>query len=309
MTLENTIRQIINNNAGLLASYSKAADGFGAPECQRPRGKFQTLVTPDQDILDPARRDMTPADLCPSCASSSSPLCSCLEAYIDYDYYTWRCVSGGGFGDVTEPPLKQLPGHCPSFESLGIRGQISNYQSFTDQPYGFVLFEYTFFIDSILGRNPAIGLGSTTGDQGPNILGPSNLTARPFYGPTSLADWQGIFDGTHPLSAFYYNQGIGGARSPGQKTLIKMMFDARCGISEQALNGACCTPENFGGFNCTAVNSQKECQGQFHPGKTCRDIGFNNCGTKDLTIRPDRIRTTELSKALVNALMKNKKIK
>lgn len=299
MTLENTIKKIINNNAGLLASYSKAADGSDTSPCPRPRGKFQVYY----NLLDFSQsRDMTPADLCPSCASSSSPLCSCLEAYIDFDYYTWYC-SAGGFGDVREPPLKQLPGHCPSFESLGVRGQISNYPGGWDNPNGFVLSEYTWFIDLILGRGPAIS--STTGDQGPNILGPSGLSSpRSFHGPTNLADWQGIFNGTHPLSDFYYNQGIGGVRTPGQKTLIKMLFDARCGISEQATTGACCIPEKLGGFHCEIASSEKECPGQFHPGETCQDIGFNNCGSKNKTIRPDR---TQLSKALVNALIKNKK--
>lgn len=59
----------------------------------------------------------------------------------------------------------------------------------------------------------------------------------------------------------------------GPTKYAKMLFD-NCGSA----GGACCTPEDFGGFNCSSVTNSDSCAGTFHPGKTCQDIGDNNCG-------------------------------
>lgn len=42
--------------------------------------------------------------------------------------------------------------------------------------------------------------------------------------------------------------------------------------------GACCEPQDFAGFTCRLVIGAASCNGQFHSGKTCEQIGGNNCG-------------------------------
>lgn len=42
--------------------------------------------------------------------------------------------------------------------------------------------------------------------------------------------------------------------------------------------GACCEPQDFAGFTCRLVIGASSCNGQFHSGKTCEQIGGNNCG-------------------------------
>jgi hypothetical protein len=59
--------------------------------------------------------------------------------------------------------------------------------------------------------------------------------------------------------------------------LVRQLYIRKCGfIVSQA--GACCTVVgDFGGFACTET-AGFGCEGTFYPGKSCQQIGGNNCG-------------------------------
>ena len=283
------------------------SDPNGPYDCDnRPLGRFRVPVVGEFPPNTPQRwidyystgfggggliigtRDARGSDACPSCQSSSHPVCECLDAYTQYDYYSYNYVAPGGFGDCIIPPTKQLPSHCPSREVNGIRsaGTISNYAFSTNGSVGgwvscyFSLMTWAFpnFDTSSGGIN--------------NILGPTSLTGHGF-GTTTLDDW----------SRFWQN--IGPTHTPGSECwadpesirLAKMLFDARCYLTEQPTTGACCAPAgDFGGFACTQASSEASCDGQFYPGKTCDQIGGDNCGAADGQPVNQNIKITELSK-------------
>jgi hypothetical protein len=77
----------------------------------------------------------------------------------------------------------------------------------------------------------------------------------------------------------------------GPTKYTKMLFD-NCTSS----GGACCSPAgDFGGFECSQANSAAQCNGTFHPGKQCSEIGGDNCGASAKG-------SVELKRALVKAL-------
>lgn len=77
----------------------------------------------------------------------------------------------------------------------------------------------------------------------------------------------------HTCTSNFAGGGVPVSLDRGPTKYGKMLFD-NCG----PVGGACCTPEDFGGFNCSSVTNSDSCAGTFHPGKTCQDIGDNNCG-------------------------------
>ena len=59
--------------------------------------------------------------------------------------------------------------------------------------------------------------------------------------------------------------------------IVRQLYAARCGFPV-AQTGACCSLDGeFGGFRCDLTTSTG-CVGNFYSGKSCADIGGNNCG-------------------------------
>lgn len=89
--------------------------------------------------------------------------------------------------------------------------------------------------------------------------------------------------------------------------MLRQLYTRRCGFAV-AESGACCAPEDFGGFNCTQANSAAECSGVFYPGQTCDDIGGNNCGVapNPVMIKSQKIAAKEIASAIIRKL-KNRK--
>lgn len=78
----------------------------------------------------------------------------------------------------------------------------------------------------------------------------------------------------HTCTSNFAGGGLHVSLDRGPTKYGKMIFD-NCG----PVGGACCEPDgDFGGFSCSSVTNSDSCSGTFHPGKTCQDIGDNNCG-------------------------------
>jgi hypothetical protein len=296
VSLESQIKKFLSSNRS------------NASDCRRPEGRFQTVSNPitkteDErgnpievatDPRDYVYRDATVKDLCPSCTSAaSSQVCQCLDAYLQYDYYDFNCVGTGGFGSQVLPATRQLPAGCPSFQSLGMAGVT------TDDPFQTVR-TYRMLLDMLIDKSPA-PLGTPQGNL-PNVFGPSRLTDPPMQGPTNPGLWQQFWNGTHQMYGSFTSSPF---FTPGGLQIAKWMFDARCGIRAEATSGACCSAVgNFGGFSCAEVGSAGECQGTFYPGKTCQQIGGDNCGKSKLTtITPSKKETKELGTAAINDMI------
>ena len=240
-------------------------------------------------------REARGSDKCPSCQSSSHPVCECLDAYAQYDYYSYNYVGPGGFGDCIIPPTKQLPSHCPSMEVNGVRsaGSISNYALNSNGSLGtwvgcyIDLMSYAFLNFSMSPGAPN------------NILGPTYLLGG--QETTTLDDWNRFWQDMTTTTTTGVPAATRCAGDPESVRLAKMMFDARCYLTEQATTGACCSPAgDFGGFSCTQVSSAAQCNGQFYGGQTCEQIGGDNCGAaKDNPINQNLL-ITDLSKGPVS---------
>jgi hypothetical protein len=305
----------VNNKLEQKIKRLLVANKATAADCRRPEGRFQVVANPTTktedergnpievatDPLNYVYRDATAKDLCPTCTSaSSSQVCQCLDAYLQYDYYKWYCSSGGGFGDVHEPAPRQLPAGCPSFASLGMAGVISNYAGSVDNPLEAVPRTYRMLIEYLTGRYPA---DTTIPGNWVNVFGPTRLTEPDMQAPTTPAIWQQFWDGTHPYSRSITSSPF---FTPGGLQLAKMMFDARCGIRAEATSGACCSVAgDFGGFSCTQVGGPGECQnGTFYSGKTCEQIGGDNCGkSKVSVIAPSKRENTQLGTASITDMI------
>jgi hypothetical protein len=78
--------------------------------------------------------------------------------------------------------------------------------------------------------------------------------------------------GTGPL-----RPGVTQADIDAQIEIIRQLYIARCSFAV-AQTGACCKiAGDFGGFICVPTTGA-ECDGNFYPGKSCGDIGGDNCG-------------------------------
>ncbi len=98
----------------------------------------------------------------------------------------------------------------------------------------------------------------------------ANAQADPI-GPMSASD-RVARGGSWGVDTLFVRSSNRSSRSPGIAYGVVGFRVAR------TPGGACCFPEgNFGGFICTQVIWGEQCAGSFHPGRTCDQIGGNNC--------------------------------
>jgi hypothetical protein len=85
--------------------------------------------------------------------------------------------------------------------------------------------------------------------------------------------------------------------------LIRQLYVAKCGfVVSQA--GACCTPVgDFGGFACTET-AGFGCEGTFYPGKSCQQIGGDNCGlaANPLNMQKENKKAMDLVSAVIKKI-------
>jgi len=216
---------------------------------------------------------------CPLCKGSSPPaFCACLAAYSN-PCYNWHWSAGrpptAAHPDSTwDPPAySSYPPGCPSQEELEGPGYteeewIGNPETLTGQRYRWFAWDYLTRI-----RHP-------DGGWSPGQLSPLADSiwgygeANPFD-PEAYASripritmrqlWEEFFSG-----------GYGGYRPTLRQ---RKMLESGCNGNPGEQTGACCSPDGeFGGFRCSQTYGH-ECQGTFHSGKTCADIGGDNCGS------------------------------
>jgi hypothetical protein len=89
---------------------------------------------------------------------------------------------------------------------------------------------------------------------------------------------------------------------------LKQLYILRCGFLVQE-GGACCSPDGeFGGFRCEPKDSPAQCEGGiFHTGKTCAELGDDNCALARFVKMPeDNIKTKKQVMDMVMSMIKVK---
>jgi hypothetical protein len=89
---------------------------------------------------------------------------------------------------------------------------------------------------------------------------------------------------------------------------LKELYIRRCGFLVQE-GGACCSPDGeFGGFRCTEGGTPTDCVGGiFHTGKTCAELGGDNCAlASNFKMAEDTIKTQKQVMDMVMSMIKVK---
>jgi hypothetical protein len=92
---------------------------------------------------------------------------------------------------------------------------------------------------------------------------------------------------------------------PGVPYIARYLMDNGC-LPGQQVPGACCSVAgDFGGFSCAEVGGPEQClNGTFHPGKTCAQIGGDNCGkSKVSVITPSKKENRQLGTASITDMI------
>jgi len=88
--------------------------------------------------------------------------------------------------------------------------------------------------------------------------------------------------------------------------IIRRLYAVKC-MFLVAQTGACCSPDgDFGGFRCSEVGAPAECVGGiFHAGKTCAELGGDNCAlAANLKMAQDKITTEKQIMDTVMSILK-----
>jgi hypothetical protein len=186
---------------------------------------------------------------------------------------------------------------------------------------------YEWIVDGIYNKSP--GMPVMGGNEGPgqvttrDPVDPLWERGNPGWNPEDPNTWGDVFGprGTAERFVRYlhcYDTGNNpwSTNCPGLTDAdinrmveeLKQLLIARCGFLVQE-GGACCSSDgDFGGFRCSEVGAPAECVGGiFHAGKTCAELGGDNCAlAANLKMAQDKI-TTE--KQIMDTVMSILKVK
>ena len=246
---------------------------------------------------------------CPICTGSAPPaICACISAYYNPCYnWHWSNGKGGLNRDNTwptwDPPAySSYPPGCPSAQELEGPGYteeewIGDPETLSGQRYRWFAWDYLTRI-----RNPD---GSWTLGQ----LSPLDDSITGFHGSENPLDpdsYSSIIDRVtmRQVWAEFFRGGYGGYRP---NLLQRKILESGCRGNPGDQTGACCSPDGeFGGFRCSQTYGP-QCQGTFHSGKTCADIGGDNCGSAMNPIQQnDQTKKTKEAMDMVMSLLKRK---
>lgn len=247
--------------------------------------------------------------ICPTC---SADLCECLNVINNYDYAHMPCLAGNNTRAYIRKPIRQMPERCKKY--LG--GADLHYRQIGALPHW--LARVYFYSAHLTHDLNYADLGNTPTDLTHQYLKYLQMhgNENPEWDDVDLLPLASSSLSLFPLSQQGINNVLGYMRTDGytpapQKELFKDLLLARCRLRDPG--GACCSPENFGGFSCEYVQRESDCAGQFHPGKNCDQIGGDNCGTAKVSVTPNavdprgineqtEVLVTQLSTALIKSL-------
>jgi len=180
---------------------------------------------------------------------------------------------------------------------------------------------YEAIIQGIYNKSP--GMPVMGGNEGPgqvttrDPVDPLWERNNPEFNPADPNTWDAVFGpgGEAERLVRYFNCFNSGAGPcPGFTDAdirrmveeIKELYIRRCGFLVQE-GGACCSPDGeFGGFRCTEGGTPTDCVGGiFHTGKTCAELGGDNCAlAANLKMAQDKITTEKQIMDTVMSILK-----
>jgi hypothetical protein len=175
-------------------------------------------------------------------------------------------------------------------------------------------FIYDALIYSIYDRSPGLpvvggneGLGQVTTRD---LVSPLWERNNPEFNPADPNTWDSVFGPGREAERLvrFFNTGLTDADIRRMVEELKQLYILRCGFLVQE-GGACCSPDGeFGGFRCTEGGTPAECVGGiFHAGKTCAELGGDNCAlASNFKMAEDTIKTQKQVMDMVMSMIKVK---
>ena len=187
------------------------------------------------------------------------------------------------------------PSNCPSIEAMNADGYSQSEWLSTRNNWASMFFVY--WSDPLWSLEQSQELLVSPPPDASYILDDQNVHSPSWIGVNGITYsqfWAQYW--SSPRRVAYDNDGNGIPSRYG-----RMLWDIGCFGRLPETGGACCSPAgDFGGFSCTQVSSAAQCDGQFYGGKTCEQIGGDNCGAAEGIPVNQNLLITDLSKGPVS---------
>jgi hypothetical protein len=245
-------------------------------------------------------RENIPANQCTACASSSPPsFCSCIKAWYGGAWWE-RNDNTGDIRPINSPDgtvsegyrrFMEWPASCPSMSQMTA-------PAFTNQA------EWNAVKKSWVRRLARAMINPDPKVRNPalNIFEMRGGILFPMVSQCMLDIQQ--FGGNCGDDLFIWTdnefQGL-----PTIPYWVKYLMDNGCVVGQEVPGACCSVAGDFGGFSCAEVGGSDQClNGTFHPGKTCEQIGGDNCGKSKISvIAPSKRENTQLGTASITDMI------